>query len=49
MKNMRHSGRMCITILPRDFLFFQADIQGNELLRQRVSAVSSLLSGAESR
>lgn len=26
----------------RDFLFFQADIQGNELLRQRVSAVSSL-------
>ena len=29
----------------RDFLFFQADIQGNELLRQRVSAVSSLLSG----
>ena len=32
----------------RDFLFFQADIQGNELLRQRVSAVSSLLSGEKS-
>ena len=27
----------------RDFLFFQADIQGNELLRQRVTAVSRLL------
>ena len=37
--------RMCIIILPRDFLFFQADIQGNELLRQRVSAVSRLLGG----
>ena len=31
----------------RDFLFFQADIQGNELLRQRVSAVSSLLSSGK--
>ena len=29
----------------KDFLFFHADIQGNELLRQRMTAVSSLLSG----
>ncbi len=28
---------------PKDFLFFHADIQGNELLRQRVTAVSRLL------
>ena len=26
----------------KDFLFFHADIQGKELLRQRISAVSSL-------
>lgn len=29
----------------KDFLFFHADIQGNELLRQRMTAVSRLLSG----
>lgn len=29
----------------KDFLFFHADIQGNELLRQRMAAVSRLLSG----
>ena len=28
----------------KDFLFFHADIQGNELLRQRITAVSRLLS-----
>lgn len=31
----------------KDFLFFHADIQGNELLRQRVMAVSSLLEKGE--
>ena len=31
----------------KDFLFFHADIQGKELLRQRISAVSSLFSGPE--
>ncbi len=30
---------------PKDFLFFHADIQGNELLRQRMTATSRLLSG----
>lgn len=29
----------------KDFLFFHADLQGNELLRQRMTAVSRLLSG----
>lgn len=29
----------------KDFLFFHADIQGNELLKQRMTAVSRLLSG----
>lgn len=29
----------------KDFLFFHADIQGKELLRQRITAVSRLLSG----
>lgn len=31
----------------KDFLFFHADIQGKELLRQRVTAVSRLLSGED--
>lgn len=31
----------------KDFLFFHADIQGKELLRQRITAVSRLLSGGE--
>ena len=31
----------------KDFLFFHADIQGNELLRQRVMAVSRLLEKGE--
>lgn len=31
----------------KDFLFFHADIQGKELLRQRITAVSRLLSGRE--
>lgn len=31
----------------KDFLFFHADIQGKELLRQRISAVSRLLSKKE--
>lgn len=31
----------------KDFLFFHADIQGKELLRQRITAVSRLLSGGK--
>lgn len=31
----------------KDFLFFHADIQGKELLRQRITAVSRLMSGKE--
>lgn len=31
----------------KDFLFFHADIQGKELLRQRITAVSRLLAGGE--
>ncbi|MBS6396953.1 MAG: transcription-repair coupling factor [Clostridiales bacterium] len=31
----------------KDFLFFHADIQGNELLRQRITAVSRLLARKE--
>ena len=31
----------------KDFLFFHADIQGKELLRQRMRAVNRLLSGQE--